>query len=73
MICISVKYVIYQKRKIGTRMVIADVKRSLLKNLNILKSRNMVHNNQLHFLNSWDVFIEDLRNDTYTKNSWYIF
>ena len=34
---ISVKDVIYQKRKSGTRMVITDVKRSLLKNLNILK------------------------------------
>ena len=45
-------------------MVITDVKRSLLKNLNILKSKNIVQNNQLQFLNSWDVFIADLRNDT---------
>ena len=70
---ISVKDVIYEKRKKGTKMSIRDVKRSLLKNLNILKSRNMVQNNQIQFVNLWDLFITDLRNDTYTKNSWYIF
>ena len=70
---ISVKDVIYQKRKSGTRMVMSDVKRSLLKNLNILKSKNMVQTNQAQFLNFWEVFITDLRNDTYTKTSWYIF
>ena len=54
-------------------MSIIDVKRSLLKNLNILKSKNMVQDSQTQFLNSWDLFITDLRNDTYIKNSWYIF
>ena len=73
LVIISVKDVIYEKRKKGTKMSISDVKRSLLKNLNILKSRNMVQNNQTQFVNLWDLFITDLRNDTYTKNSWYIF
>ena len=73
LIIISVEDVIYQKRKSGKKMIITDVKRSLLKNLNILNSKNMVQNNQQHFLNLWEIFIEDLRNDTFTKNSWYIF
>ena len=73
LIIISGKDVIYQKRKSGKKMIITDVKRSLLKNLNILKSKSMVQNNQQHFLNLWEIFIEDLRNDTFTKNSWYIF
>ena len=70
---ISVKDVIYQKRKSGTRMEMVDVKRSLLKNLSILKSKNMVQNNHVQFQNRWEVFSIDLRNDTHTKNSWYIF
>ena len=70
---ISVKDVIYQKRKSGTRLEMVDVKRSLLKNLSILKSKNMVQNNHVQFQNRWEVFITDLRNDTHTKNSWYIF
>ena len=72
-IVISVKDVIYQKRKSGTRMMMADVKRCLLKNLNILKSRIMSQTNQIQFTDSWEIFITDLRNDIHTKNSWYIF
>ena len=39
---ISVKDVIYQKRKEGKEMVISDVKKCLLKNLNIIKSKDVV-------------------------------
>ena len=50
-------------------MVMTDVTRSILKNLNILHSKNMVQFNQTQFLNSWEVFITDLRNDTYIKKT----
>ena len=38
----SVKDVIYQKRRQGKEMIIADIKRCLLKNLSILKSREIL-------------------------------
>ena len=40
----SVKDVIYQKRKQGKEMAIADVKRCLLNNLSILKAREILLN-----------------------------
>ena len=42
MIIISIKDVIYQKRKSGGEMMITDVKRCLLKNLNVLKSKEVL-------------------------------
>ena len=41
----SVKDVIYHKRKTGSKMCITDVKRCLLKNLSILKTKELIANN----------------------------
>ena len=43
-IIISIKDVIYQKRKKGDKMYLQDVKRSILKNLHILKTQESLRN-----------------------------
>ena len=67
----SVKDVIYQKRKQGKEMAIADVKRCLLKNLSILKAREILFKKTDLFDENWNIFITDLRADIYSSNSWY--
>ena len=57
MIAISVKDVIYQKRKSGGEMMITGVKRCLLKNLNILKSKEVLLDNLLTFENKWNILL----------------
>ena len=73
LIIISVKDFIYQKRKDGKEMVISDVKKCLLKNLNIIKSKDVVLDNHAIFENKWNIFITDLRANIHTRNIWYIF
>ena len=70
-IIISVKDVIYQKRKTGSKMTVLDVKRCLLKNLSVLKSRDVMIGKLQQFENNWNLFIMDLRNDINLRNSWY--
>ena len=71
MIIISVKDVIYQKRKEGKEMVITDVKQCLQKNLRVQKSKEILSDTLGTFEENWNSFITDLRSDIYTKNSWY--
>ena len=52
-------------------MAIADVKRCLLKNLSILKAREILSNTTDLFEVNWNIFITDLRVDIHTSNSWY--
>ena len=54
-------------------MVISDVKKCLLKNLNVIKSKGVVLDNHAIFENKWNYFITDLMEDIHTRNSWYIF
>ena len=72
LLIISVKDVIYQKRKEGKTMSIIDVKRSLLKNLSIVKLKDVLQDDLELFEAKWEPFITDLRNDIHTKNSWFI-
>ena len=72
LLIISVKDVIYQKRKEGKRMSIFDVKRCLLKNFSIIKLKDIIQDDLEHFEVKWEPFIIDLRNDAQTRNSWFI-
>ena len=69
---ISVKDAIYQKRKKGKMMSVDDVKRTLFKNLNITRVREMAANNIATFDNRWKLFIDILRMDNNEKNSLYM-
>ena len=69
---ISVKDVIYYKRKNGGEMCVTDVKMCLLKNLSILKSKELSNNTTNIFENRWFNFIRDFRNDERVRRSWYI-
>ena len=71
MIIVSVKDVIYQKRKEGKEMVITDVKQCLQKNLRVQKAKEILTDTLETFEEKWNSFITDLRSDIYTKNSWY--
>ena len=62
---LSVKDVIYQKRKVGKEMTLSEVKKCLLKNLSILKSKEIVSPGTDEFLNRWNPFIQDL-NEIFT-------
>ena len=55
------------------KRVISDVEKCLLKDLNIIKSKDVVQDNLVIFKNRWSSFITDLRADIHTRNSWYIF
>ena len=68
---LSVKDVIYQKRKVGKEFTLSEVKKCLLKNLSILKSKELVLTGTDEFVNRWNPFIQDLNEDIYTRNSWY--
>ena len=72
LIIISVKDVIYQKRKEGKTMSSIDVKRCLLKNLSVIKSKDIMQDDLENFEMKWEPFIVDLRNDAQTRNSWFI-
>ena len=68
----STKDIIYFKRKTGDNMYLADVKRVLVKNLHILKSQNMLRQEEDGFQNKWNPLIECLRIDPATRDSWYL-
>ena len=70
-IVISVKDVIYQKRKVGNNMHLADVKRQVLKNLHITKTQELLKNQDTNFDEYWRTIIDCLRIDISTRNSWY--
>ena len=72
LITTSVKDVIYQERKQGKEMMITDVKKCLLKNLSIIKAKDIKADKAAIFENTRDLFIKDLRYDIHTRNSWYI-
>ena len=52
-------------------MTIADVNRCILKNLSILKAREILSNKTDLFEENWNIFITELRSDIHTSNSWY--
>ena len=66
LIIFSVKDVILanQKRKEGKEMVISDVKKCLLKNVNIINSKDVVLDCIIIFENKWNSFI---RGDIHTR------
>ena len=70
-IIISTKDVIYQKRKLGDIMQLADVKRQVLKNLHITKTKELLKNENSNFDQDWRTIIDCLRIDQSTRNSWY--
>ena len=59
------------EKKQGKEMTKADVKRCRLKNLSILKAREILLNKTDLFIENWNIFITELRADIYTSNSWY--
>ena len=65
----SVKDVIYLEQKQGKEIKVEDVKRCLevLKNLNIIKTREITTNNINSFEENWKPFITELRSDIHTK------
>ena len=67
LIITSTKDVIYQKRKEGKKMFLSDVKRCLLKNLSIVKSKDILLDELENFEAKWDPFIVDLRSDITIK------
>ena len=71
MFIISVRDVIYHKRKDGSNMCITDVKMCLVKNLSILKSKELSDNAIDIFENRWANFIRDFKNDERVKKSWH--
>ena len=72
LITISVKDVIYQKRKTGNIMNVTDVKMCLLKNLSILKSKELSNKIVSNLENKWSDFIRDFKTDERVKRSWYV-
>ena len=72
LIITSIKDVIYAKRKQGNKMLLLDVKRSIVKNLHILKTQELLKKRLSNFENDWREIIHCLRIDPATKNSWYL-
>ena len=72
LIITSTKDVIHQKRKQGNTMFLFDVKRTILKNLHILKTQELLKKNVSSFDNDWKVLIDTFRIDPATRNSWYL-
>ena len=67
----SIKDVIYQKRKKGDKMNLSDVKKSILRNLHIRKSKETLLDGISNFDEDWKPFIDTLRVDQATRSSWY--
>ena len=72
LIITSIKDVIYQKRKHGNTMLLFDVKRTIVKNLHILKTQELLKKKVSNFDNDWRVLIDNFRIDSATRNSWYL-
>ena len=53
-------------------MTLGDLKRCLLKNLNITRLLVIMIRNGDIFDQVWNAFLIDLREDSNTKNSWYL-
>ena len=68
---ISTTDVIYQKRKKGDKMNLPDVKRCIQRNLHIEKTRESLKDIISTFDEDWKPFIDALRKDQATQNSWY--
>ena len=66
-IVISIKDVIYQKRKTGGTLYLSDVKRTIQKNIHILKTRDSFSKNESTFDEDWKVIIDYFRTDPVTK------
>ena len=60
LILTSVRKVIYFKRKTGQEMSLNDFKRRLLKNLTIIRLREITTKDFKEFDKRWNVFIEPL-------------
>ena len=71
-IVISIKDVIYQKRKTGSILYLSDVKRTIQKNIHILKTKDSLSMNESNFDEDWKVIIDQFRTDPVTKKSWYL-
>ena len=67
LIILSVKDVIYLKRKTGKRMTLGDLKRCLQKDPNITRLHDIVIRNGDTFDPVWNTFLIDLREDSNTK------
>ena len=70
-VIVSVKDVIYQKRKKGDKMNLADVKRAMLKNLHIMRTQESTSIQISNFDNNCRIFIDCLKTDLSTQHSWY--
>ena len=70
-IIISIKDVIYQKRKSGNNMYLSHVKRQVLTNLHITKTQELLRHDISNFDEIWRNVIVPLRTDPSTQNSWY--
>ena len=53
-------------------MLLPDVKRVLVKNLHVLKTQSILKNANHNFEEYWELFINHLRIDPVTRNSWYL-
>ena len=71
-IILSVKDVIYLKRKTGKRMTLGDLKRCLQKNLNITRLHEIMIRNGDTLDQVWNTFLIDLREYRNIQNSWYL-
>ena len=69
--CIKHMIIIYQKRKKGEKMNLADVKRCIQQNLHIEKTKDVIKDGTSKFYEYWKPFIDILRLDPATRNSWY--
>ena len=70
-IIISTKDTIYQTRKKGEKMNLADAKRCIKRNLHIERTRESIKDGTSNFDEYWKPFIDTLRLDPATLNSWY--
>ena len=67
-IILSVRYVIYCKRKTGKKMTLGDLRRCLQKDLNITRLHETMTKDGDIFDQKWNTFLIDLREDNDTKN-----
>ena len=71
-IILSVRNVINHKRKTGSKMTVGDLKRCLQKNLNLKRSQEALLRKGDSFDQTWNIFLNDLREHYNTKHSWYL-